>query len=194
MASNFGRDLAKLIDDQMEEIDRKMGLAFQRTMKRMEPELLEVMQDATYRNYYRGYFPHVYIRTNQLKTAVKLSTENISNNDVFSFKVIPEYDETGMNHREYDIIATYKHKKNKKFTGKVSTHKYHVKLKKKPDEEELMELTLGEGYHPKVGTAGTTAPIWIGEDDDSEGYLFDMLGDYIQENFDKYFNEEYDKL
>ena len=84
MASNFGKDLAKLIDEQMEEIDRKMGLAFQKTMKRMEPELLEVMKDATYRNYYSGYFPHVYIRTNQLKTAVRLSTENISNNCVFS--------------------------------------------------------------------------------------------------------------
>ena len=196
MASNFKKDLAKLIDEQMEEIDKKMGIAFQKTMKRMEPELLEVMKDATYRNYYNGYSPHVYRRTYQLKSAVKLSTKDISTNDVFSFSVIPEYDELAlpMDHSEYDIIATYKHKKNKKFTGKVSTYKCHVKLKNKPDEEELMELTLGEGYHPKVGTSNTTAPIWIGDGDNSEGHLFDMLGDYIQKNFDKYFNEEYDKL
>ena len=194
MASNFGKDLAKLLDEQMEEIDKKMGIAFQRTMKRMEPELLEVMKDATYRNYYNGYFPHVYIRTNQLKTAVKLSTKDISNNDVFSFSIIPEYDESNMDHSEYDIIATYKHKKNKKFTGKVSTYKCHVKLKNKPDEEEILETTLGYGWHPRVGFADTDNPIWIGEGDDAEGHLFDMLGDYIQKNFDKYFNEEYDKL
>jgi len=173
-----------------------MGIAFKRTMQRMEPELLEVMKEATYRNYYNGYFPRVYRRTYQLKSAVKLNTKDISTNDVFSFSVIPEYDELAlpMDHSEYDIIATYKHKKNKKFTGKISTYKYHVKLKNKPDEEKLMEITLGGGYHPSVGTAKTTAPIWVGEGDDEEGYLFDMLGDYIQENFDKYFNEEYDKL
>ena len=57
-----------------------------------------------------------------------------------------------------------------------------------------MEMTLGAGYHPKIGTAMTNAPIWIGEDNDAEGYLFDMLGEYIQNNFDKYFDEEYDKL
>lgn len=194
MSSNFGKDLSKLIDEQMEAIDKKMGLAFKRTMKRMEPELLEVMKDATYRNYYNGYFPHVYIRTNQLKKAIKLTTKDISNNDVFSFSVIPEYDERDMDHSEYDIIATYKHKKNKKLTGKISTYKCHVKLKNKPDEEELLELTLGEGWHPRVGNAETISPIWIGEGEDEEGYLFEMLGDYIQKNFNTYFNEEYDKL
>lgn len=194
MASNFERDLAKVLDEQGDEIDRKMGAAFKRTMKRMEPELFEVMKDATYRNYYDGYFPHVYIRQNELKKAISLNTEDISNNDVFAFNIIPKYDETKMDHSEYDIIATYRHKKNKKFTGKVSTYKYHVKLKNKPDEEEILETTLGYGWHPRVGFAETEQPIWVGEDDDSEGYLFDMLGEYIQKKFDKYFDEEFDKL
>lgn len=194
MASDFEKDLAKILDEQAVEIDKLMGLAFKKTMKRMEPELLEVMKEATYRNYYNGYFPHVYIRTNQLPKAIKLSVKDVSNNGTFSFMVSPEYDEKQMDHSTYEIIATYKHKKNKKFTGKVSTYKYKVTLKNKPDEEEIMETTLGYGWHPRVGFAGTANPIWIGEDDNSEGYLFDMLGDYIQKNFSKYFDEEYDKL
>lgn len=191
MASSISRDMEKAMVDAMNEIDKKMEKAFKNAMKRIEPKLFEIMKEASVKNYYNGYFPHVYIRTNQLHKAISLSLKDTSYGDVFAFSVLPKYDESDMDHREYDILATYKHKKNKKYTGKVSTYKCHVKLKKKPDEEEIMEMTLGAGYHPKVGTAGTDAPIWT---EDDEGVLIDALQEYVNKNFEKIFNEEYDKL
>lgn len=191
MASSISRDMEKAMADAMNEIDKKMEKAFKNAMKRIEPKLFEVMKEASVKNYYNGYFPHVYIRTNQLHKAISLSLKDTSYGDMFAFSVLPKYDESDMDHREYDILATYKHKKNKKYTGKVSTYKCHVKLKKKPDEEEIMEMTLGAGYHPKVGTAGTDAPIWT---EDDEGVLIDALQEYVNKNFEKIFNEEYDKL
>ena len=191
MASGIASAMEKAMDDAMKEIDRKMEIAFKRAMKRIEPELLDVMRKASVENYYGGYFPRVYRRTNQLHKAISLKTQNTSYGDMFAFSVLPKYDESTMDHREYDILATYKHKKNKKPTGKVSTYKCHVKLKKAPDEEAIMEMTLGAGYHPKIGTAGTDAPIWT---EDDEGVLIDALEKYVNSNFEKFFNEEYDKL
>lgn len=191
MASGIASAMEKAMAEAMNEIDRKMEMAFKNAMKRIEPKLFEVMREASVENYYNGYFPYVYIRTNQLHKAISLSLKDTSYGDMFAFSVLPKYDESTMNHREYDIIATYKHKKNKKPTGKVSTYKCHVKLKKKPDEEEIMETTLGYGWHPRVGFAGTDAPIWT---EDDEGVLIDALQDYVNKNFEKIFNEEYDKL
>ena len=191
MASGVASAMEKAMEEAMKEIDRKMEIAFQRAMKRIEPELFKVMKETSVENYYNGYFPHVYIRKNELPKAISLRLEDTSYGNMFSFDVLPKYDESGMDHREYDIIATYKHKKNKKFTGEVSTYKCHVKLKNKPDEEEIMETTLGYGWHPRVGFAGTDAPIWT-EDDD--GVLLDALLDYVNKNFKRIFNEEYDKL
>lgn len=195
MASSVSGEFEKIMAEAMKEIDKKMERAFQNTMKRMETELAQVMEKATVQNYYEGYFPHVYQRTNQLYKAINLEVEDDSYGNSFSFQVIPIYDESNMDHSEYDIIATYKHKKNKKPTGKVSMYKCHVKLKNKPNEEEIMETTLGSGWHPRVGTVRTIAPIWEADDDgEDDGYLFEQLEDYIQKNTKRIFNEEYDKL
>lgn len=191
MASGIASAMEKAMADAMKAIDRKMERAFENAMKRIEPELLEVMREASVMNYYRGYFPHVYIRTNQLHKAISLRLEDTSYGDMFAFSVFPKYDEKDMDHSTYEILASYKHKKDKKYTGKVSYYKCKVKLKKKPDEEEIMEMTLGEGYHPKIGAAMTDAPIWT---EDDEGVLIDALQNYVNENFENYFNEEYDKL
>ena len=191
MASVIASIMEKAMADAMSEIDRKMEKAFQNAMKRIEPALFRVMQKASVVNYYNGYYPRVYKRTNQLHKAISLKLKDTSYGDVFAFSVLPRYDESSMDHSEYDIVATYRHKKNKKPTNKVSVYKCHVKLKKKPDEEAIMETTLGEGWHPKVGTADTDAPIWT---EDDEGVLIDALQDYVNKNFEKIFNEEYDKL
>lgn len=195
MASSISGEFERIMAEAMKEIDKKMEKAFQNTMKRMETELAQVMEKATVQNYYKGYSPHVYQRTNQLYKAISLEVEDDSYGNSFSFQVIPIYDESDMDHSEYDIIATYKHKKNKKPTGKVSMYKCHVKLKNKPNEEEIMETTLGSGWHPRVGTVRTIAPIWEADDDgEDDGYLFEQLEDYIQKNTKRIFNEEYDKL
>lgn len=199
MASMVEREFERAFEEAMNEIDKKMEIAFKRTMKRMEAELFEVMKDATTRNFYGGYFPTVYQRTNQLHKAIKLEVADSSHGNIMSFNVLPEYDESDMNHSVYKVKAVYKHRKKDKstgkykHTGKTSTYTYTVKLKKKPDEEKIMEMTLGAGYHPMVGTAGTDAPIWLDDEDDT-GVLFDALEEYVNNNASRIFNEEYDKL
>lgn len=199
MASMVEREFERVFAEAMNEIDKKMEVAFQRTMKRIEAELFEVMKEATVKNFYGGYSPVVYQRTNQLHKAISLEVADISHGNIMSFNVIPEYDESDMDHSVYQVKAIYKHRKKDKrtgktkLTGKTSTYKYTVKLQKKPDEEKIMEMTLGAGYHPMVGTAGTDAPIWLDDEDDT-GVLFDSLEKYVNENASRIFNEEYDKL
>lgn len=191
MASNIEKMFEQLFEDTLSDIDKKMEKAFQNTMKRMEEELFEVMREATVYNYYHGYYPNTYIRTNQLKNIISLDLKDTSFSGAFSFDVQPMYDASKMDHSEYDILTTYQPKKNKKPFGKKKTYKTHVKLKKKPDEVKIMNMTLGAGYHPNVGHVRTEAPIW---DDNDEGILWDMLSDYISNNLNTVFNEEFDKL
>ena len=93
-----------------------------------------------------------------------------------------------MDHSNYSINVTYEKKKekNKKFVTKT----YNIKLKNKPDEERIMEMTLGEGYHPSVGTADTMAPIY---NENDEGVLVDAFEEFMKEIPD-IFNAEMDKL
>ena len=69
-------------------------------------------------------------------------------------------------------------------------NRYNIKLKNKPDEERIMEMTLGEGYHPSVGTADTMAPIY---NENDEGVLVDAFEEFMKEIPD-IFNAEMDKL
>lgn len=201
MASNVSREFERAFEEAMNEIDKKMEIAFKRTMKRMEAELFEVMKKATVQNFYHGYFPSVYQRTYQLHKAISLEVKDKSHGNIMSFNVIPEYDESEMDHSVYKVKAVYKHRKKDKstgkykHTGKTSVYEYTVRLKdnKKPDEEKIMEMTLGAGFHPNVGTANTDAPIWLDDEDDT-GVLFDALEDYVNQNASRIFNEEYDKL
>lgn len=201
MASNIDREFKRAMEEAMNEVDKKMDIAFQRTMKRIEKELFDVMKKVTVQNFYMGYSPTVYQRTYQLHKAISLEVADSSHGNIMSFNVMPEYDESGMDHSVYKVRATYKHRKKDKITGKyketgkTSTYEYTVRLKgdKKPDEEKIMEMTLGSGYHPMVGTAGTDAPIWLNDENDT-GILFDSIEDYMQKNASRIFSEEYDKL
>lgn len=186
MASSISRDMEKAMADAMNEIDKKMEKAFQNAMKRIEPELFKVMRAEAVENYYAGYKPKRYKRTHQLHNAISIRLENRSDDDLFAFSVFPKYDETKMDHSQYDMFITYTRK-----DGHTYEYWRRVKLKNKPDEEAIMETTLGQGYHPKVGTMGTRAPIWTKDDN---GILIDALDDYVKKHFENYFNEEYDKL
>lgn len=191
MGSSVEKMLGQMFEDALSEIDKKMEKAFNRTMKRMEQGIKKVMTKATVDNFYSGYIPIKYHRTMQLVQAVSFRLEDTSFDGAFSFNVLPKYDETVMDHSEYDVLVDYQPKKNKKPFGKKKTYKCHVKLKKKPDEEKILDMTLGDGYHPKAGHGSTRHPIW---DHNDEGYLWDCLEEYIKNNLSKIFNEEYNKL
>lgn len=193
MASSVAKGFEQAFQDIMDDIDRKIEKAFYKAMERIEKELQELMDKETFINFYEGYTPYIYVRTDQLKDAVSLSVKDQSNADNFSFKVDPFYDERTMDHSTYKIHTTYQPRKNKKAYGprKIYKKTTTVRLKTKPDEEKIMEMTLGEGYHPAVGTARTRAPIWTMED---EGVFIDSMIKYLQDNVQRIFNEEYSKL
>ena len=172
----------------MEEINRKEERAFQNTIKRMEVELFKVMEKVTVKNFYRGYTPTVYDRTNQLHSAISIRLDDISSSNEFSFDVVPIYDESSMDHSELTLM--YQPMKNKKPFGGKKKYTYTLE---NVDEEEIMELALGEGIHRKVGPARTTSPIWLNDGNDT-GILFDSLEDYVNKNASRIFNEEYNKL
>ena len=188
MSFDPAREAKKAYEDYAKEINKNLRIALDRTMAKAEDRLNEIIQEKAIQNFYEGYFPHVYNRTWQLPNAIKAYTEDTSTGDTFKFTYGPILDESTMDHSHYSINVTYaKGKgKNKKFVTKT----YNIKLKKKPDEERIMEMTLGEGYHPSVGTADTMAPIYNKNDD---GVLVDAFEEFMKEIPD-IFNAEMDKL
>jgi hypothetical protein len=168
----------------MQKINEKEEKAFKNTMKRMEDELFEIMKKATVRNFYGGWIPRVYKRTGQLKNAISIKLDDASTANTFSFDIIPIYDETKMDHSELTLI--YQPMKNKRPFCNPKTYTYVLE---DVDEKKIMDMTLGAGYHPKVGTALTEAPIWLDDDNDT-GILFDQLEDYVRKNASRIYNEE----
>lgn len=182
------REAKKAYKEYANEINKNLRIALDRTMAKSEDRLNEIIQEKAIQNFYHGYFPHVYERTWQLPNAIKAYTEDTSNGDTFKFTYGPILDESTMDHSNYRINVTYKKGKGKHKMSVTKT--YNIKLKKKPDEERIMEMTLGEGYHPSVGTAGTAAPIY---DKSDEGVLADAFEEFMKEIPD-IFNAEMDKL
>lgn len=194
MASNIEDLMNKAYDNAIQELDKKMGMAFKRAMARMQEGLYDVMLQWSVKNYYNGYFPISYERTHQLYNAININLEDTSNSGMFAFNVIPEYDETKMDHSHYTINVTYSRRKNGKKTGAISRYKYKINLKNKPNEERILQMALEEGYHPSVGHMGTEHPIWTGNGDEEEGVLLDALIKYVVDNAQNFFNEEFNKL
>ena len=188
MSFDPAREAKKAYEDYAKEINKNLRIALDRTMAKAEDRLNEIIQEKAIQNFYEGYFPHVYNRTWQLPNAIKAYTEDTSTGDTFKFTYGPILDESTMDHSNYSINVTYaKGKgKNKKFVTKT----YNIKLKNKPDEERIMEMTLGEGYHPSVGTDDTMAPIY---NENDEGVLVDAFEEFMKEIPD-IFNAEMDKL
>lgn len=182
------KEAKKAYEEYADELNKKFKIALDRTMARAEDRLNEIIQEKAIQNFYMGYSPHVYNRTWQLPNAIKAYTEDTSTGDTFKFTYGPILDESTMDHSNYSINVTYKKGKGK--NKKLVTKTYNVKLKNKPDEEKIMEMTLGEGYHPRVGTAGTQAPIY---NKDDEGVLADAFEKFMKEIPD-IFNAEMDKL
>ena len=183
------RGARKAYEDYAKEINKNLKIALDRTMAKAEDRLNEIIKEKAIQNFYEGYYPtSVYVRTNQLPKAIKAYTEDTSTGDTFKFTYGPILDESTMDHSNYSINVTYAKGKGKHKMFVTKT--YNVKLKNKPDEEKIMEMTLGEGYHPSVGTAGTIAPIY---DKSNEGILADAFEKFMKE-IPGIFNAEMDKL
>lgn len=190
--SKFFDDVWDNADDKTLENEQK---AFENAMARMQTELYKIMERVTVRNFYDGYQPTVYVRTNQFEQPgfISMTLNDATQGDEFSFTVNPKYDHTMLDHSTYKIHYSYQPKKNKKKHG---PRRYYegtalVQLKEKPDEKAIMIEALGQGIHKNVGMANTKGPIWT---EDRQGLLWKEIKEYINANLVKFFNEEYDKL
>ena len=190
MGSNVRSAFEVANERAMQHIKNKEDKAFKNTMNRMEAELFEIMKKVTVYNFYNGYSPTVYKRTNQLENdgVIRIRLDNTSTINSFSFDIIPIYDESSMDHSKLTLI--YQPMKNKKPFGEPKEYTYTLE---NVDEEEILELALGAGIHRNVGVAQTTAPIWLNDDNDT-GILFDELENYVNKNASRIYNEEYAKL
>lgn len=176
--SDIVNDIKKSFKEYEKEINNNIRIALDRTMAVAETRLNQIIQEKAISNFYKGYFPHIYDRTYQLPKAIKAYTEDTSSGDSFSFTFGPSFDESTMDHSSYKIHVVYTRKKDKKIVSKD----YTVNLKNKPNEEAIMEMTLGEGLHPLgkgiVSPVLTQSPIYNKED---QGVLADAFEEFIDE-------------
>lgn len=142
------------INDIVEEYRKQVGRALKVAEQKIRIRMKEIIQEYMLDDYYGGYEPKVYIRTNQLENSVGPYTELKSSGNVFGIAFGIETDSPfGPGAMDHSILTLrYVRKNNSEPWEKTydkSGSKYPVK------EEEIFNNFL-EGIHPNVGRAGTS--------------------------------------
>lgn len=207
MASEMSKMLKRAIDEytekMAEEEDKKIQIALDNTMHRIEEKVDEFL-DIMSAEYYDGYDPLYYIRTMQLQKKetrpVMPYTEinKVGGISDLSFGVI--FDEHRMDHSSYTIKARWYDKKKKKWKDVKKRKTYTVtpgkKGGKKPNEKKIMEF-FKDGIHPNAVIEGITdfitpSPLFTS---DKEGHIPDLITEWVEGGeLQKIFNEELKKM
>ena len=207
MASEMSKLLKRAVkeytDEMMEEENKKIQIALDKTMDRVKEEVDKYLESmATL--YYEGYDPISYIRTMQLRNKSTRPVNpyaeinkfgNISN---LSFGVI--FNEDTMNHGNYTIKARWYDKKKKKWKDVKKSKTYTVKAGKKggrgPNEAKILEY-FQDGVHPNwvpEGMTDTLTPIPLFTEE-PKGAIPDAIEKWLNEGgLQDIFNEELKKL
>jgi hypothetical protein len=131
------------INDIVEEYRKQVGRALKVAEQKIRIRMKEIIQEYMLDDYYGGYEPKVYIRTNQLENSVGPYTELKSSGNVFGIAFGIETDSPfgpgAMHHTRYQT----------KKSGEPCKHSYPA------SEEDIFENFLA-GIHPNVGRAGTS--------------------------------------
>jgi hypothetical protein len=203
MSKLLKRAVKEYTDEMMEEENKKIQIALNRTMDRVQEEVDKYLEQmATL--YYQGYNPISYIRTMQLQNKstrpVKPYAEinRIGNVSNLSFGVI--FNEDTMNHGSYTIKARWYDKKKKKWKDVKKSKTYTVKAGKKggqgPDEAKILEY-FQDGVHPNSVPAGMTefpTPIPLFTEEPS-GAIPNAIEKWLNDGgLQNIFNEELKKL
>lgn len=147
-------DIEAIAQEVAEEYRAKTEAAVGRIEKELEKEIQKIIKKAMIDNYYKGYTPKMYIRTNQLPKSVAPYIEPIKTNmgyDIaFGIETESPYGAEVMDHSAHKVKVTWKRKR----TGETVTKTY-LYIRDNVNEEQIFENFL-DGIHPNVGPAGTT--------------------------------------
>lgn len=167
--SKIMKQAAESCADKIErEEDKKIKIALDRTMQKVEAKIDEIVQEYMVEAYYKGYSPVEYIRSYQLGKSVKSYTDLFSSGSAMGFNFGVEFDEKKMNHSTYKVKVKWYRKRKKEWVEKT----YVVKSKKPNKFKELAILeAFQDGIHPNASIAGMTgtpngSPLWTNDDND----------------------------
>lgn len=203
MSNLLKRAVKEYTDEMMEEENKKIQIALNRTMDRVKEEVDKYLEQmATL--YYEGYDPLAYIRTMQLQNKSTrpvnpyAEINQLGNVSSLSFGVL--FNEDTMNHGSYQIKARWYDKKKKKWHDVKKTKTYTVKPGKKggkkPNEAKILEF-FQDGVHPNWMPEGLTesptpSPLFTEE---PSGAIPDAIEQWLNEGgLQDIFNEELKKL
>ena len=130
------------IDDIVDDYRKQVKQALQRAEQKVKVRMQEIIDEYMIGDYYGGYTPKVYIRTNQLPNSVGPYTELGELGNVFSISfgidTDSPYGPGAMHHTRYQ----------QKKSGEPCKHSYPA------NEQDIFDNFLA-GIHPNVGPAGT---------------------------------------
>ena len=184
MASDISKMLKQAAESCAKEIereeDKKIKIALNNTMVRVEEKLDEILTEYMVNAYYNGYSPTSYVRSFQLGNAVKSYTEahNLGTVSGFTFGAI--FDESKMNHSLLRIRVRYYLKRQKKWVEQ------EYPLKKSGYTHKANELAILEafqdGIHPNATPSGMTntpngTPLF---NDAQEGAVPDIIESWVE--------------
>lgn len=195
MASDMSKMLKRAAESCADEEDRKIQIALNKTMVRVEEKLDEILTEYMVQAYYNGYSPIEYVRSFQLGNAVKSYAEKYTHGSTMGFNFGAIFDETKMNHSVYKIRVKWYRKRKKQWVTKEYT------VNKKKHKNKAKELAIleafQEGIHPNAVPAGFTgtpngSPLF---NDALEGVVPEIVEAWVENGGIKdIFLEELNKL
>ena len=157
------------------EEDKKIKIALNNTMRIVEEKLDEIIKNSMVEAYYNGYSPIEYIRSHQLKNAVKSYADPYNFGTRLGFTFGADFDEKKMNHSTYKIKVRWYRKRKKEWHEAIYTVTPD-KRTREVDELKILEAFQG-GIHPNASYDATNAaPLWT---DDMEGEIPRLIESWV---------------
>lgn len=151
----FQSDIEDMIDEIVREDKKRIELAFEQIKQKTAAKIQEAIKIAMIDNYYNGYEPLVYNRTNQLpKSVAPLILDDSDNSGLqfaFGIKTSPPKGSKAMRHDKLTVKVTQKN-------GSTKFYSYNVK-NYNPEIEKFIFENFMEGIHPNASPEGFTEPL-----------------------------------
>jgi hypothetical protein len=190
--SKILKQAAEACADEIEkEEDKKIKIALQKTMTRVEEKLSEILTEYMVEAYYAGYDPIEYVRSRQLKNSISTYADEHHVGTVSGFSFGAIFDEKKMNHSTYKIKVRWYRKRKKEWHEETYTVTPD-KRTRPVDELKILEA-FQDGIHPNAAYAATNAsPLWT---DDMEGAVPNIIEEWVESGgIANIFLEELNKL
>ena len=150
MSSPLSDALENAVNNKIEELKERqknrIEIAMERTEERVKDKIGHMIKEGL-DEYYEGYSPYMYVRTNQLKDSgsVSAKTKQFKKNGIIGFQYGAIFDESKMDHSVYMLNIIHKHKKD----SGVWQRQYKY-IDEDVDEKMILD-NFRFGEHPNTG-------------------------------------------